>query len=72
MGRRVPKNLARTHPTLDKLALAARSLGLEFKIEPEKAHPKAWWEPGRIAVKKVEKKEILLKKLAKKMKSLRK
>ncbi len=65
------KNIARPNPSFDKLVKAAQALNLEFKIEPEKAHPKAWWINGRIAVPKKEKKQVLVKKIAKKLKSLK-
>ena len=71
-GRRVNKNVARPNPSLELLVRAAQSLNLEFKVEPEKAHPKKWWEPGRIAIPMKEKKQVLLNKISRKLKSLKK
>ncbi len=50
-GRRIPSNLAAPNVTLDILAAAARSAGLEVEPHPEKRYPRDWTrETGYIVV----------------------
>ncbi|MCD6530535.1 signal recognition particle protein Srp19 [Candidatus Bathyarchaeota archaeon] len=64
-GRRVPKRLAVKSPRLDEIAKAARDLGFNPKVYPEKAYPKAPYEKsGVVVVTGKAKKTDLLKKLA--------
>lgn len=67
-GRRVSRALAVQNPTLDKIAAAIRLLGLEFKIEADKAYPKSWYNrSGRILVENTLPKTELLRKIAQKI-----
>ncbi|MHA1301038.1 MAG: signal recognition particle subunit SRP19/SEC65 family protein [Candidatus Helarchaeota archaeon] len=72
-GRRVNKKIAVKSPSLENMAKAAASLGYQFELEPTKAHPKCWWNKGRIAiVNPSDKKGRILVKLSKKMKKSKK
>ncbi len=51
-GRRVPVELAVKSPTAERIAIAARSLGLDAYIEDAR-YPRAWWvSSGRVVVEK--------------------
>ncbi|MHA1378803.1 MAG: signal recognition particle subunit SRP19/SEC65 family protein [Candidatus Helarchaeota archaeon] len=72
-GRRVNKKIAIKAPSLEIITKTAASLGYKFEIEPGKAHPKAWWNQGRLAIiNPTEKKSTILVKLSKKMKQTKK
>jgi signal recognition particle subunit SRP19 len=69
-GRRVPKALAVERPTPDRLASAAKALGLSAETEPEAAHSRAPWAGGgRVKIQKRGTKEALLREIARKLKS---
>lgn len=68
-GRRVPKELAVERPTPDRLAAAARGLGLAAEVEAGSSHPRAPWAGGgRVAVQKRGSKESLMKEIARRLK----
>lgn len=68
-GRRVNRKMAVKSPTLEIIAKTAASLGYKLEIEPEKAHPKTWWNKGRLAIlSSTEKKGKILIKISKKLK----
>lgn len=71
-GRRLPKKLCVPSPNIDMLEKALKSLGLDYKIYPEAAHPRLpWVKTGFIAVKKGKKrKNQILKKVAIELKRL--
>ncbi len=69
-GRRVPKNLA-FDPKLETIAKAARELGYEIEIEPDKRYPRFWWrERGRIIIDTDEPKNEVIKKIARKIRNV--
>jgi signal recognition particle subunit SRP19 len=73
-GRRIPLNLALRNPTIEELAKAASSLGLDFEVHPEKMHPRAWFEGpgGCLFIKKGGlRKTMLLRNLAKEVNRIR-
>ncbi|MDH7509299.1 MAG: signal recognition particle subunit SRP19/SEC65 family protein [Methanomassiliicoccales archaeon] len=52
-GRKVRRSLAINDPTVELLAKAVEKLGLEYRIEKDKAYPSNWWDhKGRILVEK--------------------
>lgn len=68
-GRKVSRSLAIDQPTLDMVALAVKKLGLEHKVESDKAYPGNWYaHGGRVLVEKKMKKAQLLVKVAELMK----
>ncbi len=68
-GRRVPRALAVDGPTPDRLAAAAKALGLAAEVEAEAAHSRAPWAGGgRVKVQKRGTKEALMKEVARKLK----
>lgn len=68
-GRRVPKASASDEVTVEKVAGAARALGLEPVVEEKAAYPGRWWRrAGRVVVKKTMAKEKLLRKVAGRLK----
>lgn len=73
-GRRIPKKLALPSVDVELIVLAARRLGLEFKVKTEARYPASWWgTPGLVLIRKTTErsKTLLLKELAKKMKALK-
>lgn len=65
-GRRVSKKLAKSSPTVEDLAKAAKKLGLNPVVEKDKSYPRFWYEKrGRILVEKKMSKTELLKKISK-------
>lgn len=70
-GRRVPKNIAVDKPSLDNMYRIAKEMGLNPEIEKEAKHPSKQWDyKGRILVDKKDKKEKILREIAKRLKSL--
>jgi signal recognition particle subunit SRP19 len=68
-GRRVPKALAVERPTPDRLAAAAKALGLAAEAEAGASHSRAPWAGGgRVKVQKRGTKEALLREVARKLK----
>lgn len=71
-GRKIPKNLAVSNPTLTELQAAAAKLGLTPEIEVDAAHPAIpWRKTGRIWVQKQEPKMQILAKIAKEIAGMR-
>ena len=69
-GRRVPKYLA-FEPKLETIAKAARELGYEVEVEPEKRYPRFWWqEKGRILIETEEPKNSVIIKIARKIRNI--
>jgi len=67
-GRRVSKSLAIPNPTTESIAKALARLGLDFKIEEEKAYPGNWFHhKGRALVENSMPKGELLRKIAERM-----
>ncbi|HTY46163.1 MAG TPA: signal recognition particle subunit SRP19/SEC65 family protein [Methanomassiliicoccales archaeon] len=63
-GRKVKKSLAVANPNLEMLEKAVQKLGLEYKVEAEKAFPGAWYEKkGRLLVDRTIAKSELLPKV---------
>ncbi len=63
-GRKVKKGLAINDPDVDQIAAALRKLGLEHKIEREKAYPANWFlKKGRVLVSKTMPKSQLVQKV---------
>ena len=70
-GRRVPKNYAIEQPTVEKIESALKALNLEYSVETHVAYPRRWWvQSGRVIVKTNTKKQILIRRLAKKLKEI--
>lgn len=64
-GRRVPKKLASTSPTVEDIARAAKRLKLNPKIERSKSYPGRWWKSsGRVLVRSNEPKTKIIKRVA--------
>ena len=71
-GRKLPKNLAMSDPTLAELQAAAARLGLHPEIEADAAHPAIpWRKTGRIRIQKRHPKMQALAKIAKEVASIR-
>ena len=69
-GRRVPKNLA-FEAKLETIIKAVKSLGYDFVVEENKRYPKFWWsERGRIIIETDERKNEVIRKIAKKVTGL--
>jgi signal recognition particle subunit SRP19 len=62
-GRKVKKSLSIPQPTTELISKACQSLGLENKVENEKAYPGRWYEKkGRVLVdRKLPKSKLLVK-----------
>lgn len=50
-GRRVPRGLAITDPTVDEIAKAVQQVGYDAVIERDKTYPREYEERGRVVVK---------------------
>lgn len=71
-GRVISREDAVDEPTLKEISEASDSLGLNPEMEPEKSHPKEWWEEsGRVVVDKKWPKSVLAKKVAEQIKGRR-
>ena len=71
-GRRVPRNLAISSPKVEEIHAAARSLGLQSMIDPDRAHPSTHWEKdGRVLITGNYVKASLVRKVAEKLKESR-
>ena len=71
-GRRISKSLAIQNPSLIEIEKAAKKLGLNPKVEKDKAYPKEWWEvSGRVLIDKVKPKSLLLKDIAEEIRRMR-
>ncbi|MCD4815474.1 MAG: signal recognition particle protein Srp19 [Methanosarcinales archaeon] len=52
-GRIIPRKISVTSPELKEIVQAAKDLGLNPKVERDKAYPKSWWKvSGRVLVDK--------------------
>lgn len=68
-GRRVPRAVAVERPTLDRLAAAAKALGLAAEVESGASHSRAPWAGGgRVAVQKQGSKEAVMREIARRLK----
>jgi signal recognition particle subunit SRP19 len=68
-GRKVPIKLAVENPSIEKIARAAKTLGLNPVIEKDARYPSRHWEGGgRVLVEKKNKKSSILKSIARLMK----
>ncbi|NPA75904.1 MAG: hypothetical protein GXO25_07500 [Euryarchaeota archaeon] len=69
-GRRVPKSMA-FEAKVETIARALRALGYDFEIEPDKRYPRFWWkEKGRLVVNTDERKNEVIKKIARKVRNI--
>lgn len=74
MGRRVPLRLAVEKPRLEEIILAAKRAGYNRIVEePDAKHPACWFEQnnGRIIVYTDEKKSVVIRKIANRLKEIR-
>ncbi len=72
-GRRVPKNLAVPSPKVEEVHQAAKSLGLQAIIDPDRSHPTTpWQKEGRLMVEGNYVKSSVIRKIAEKLKASRK
>lgn len=71
-GRRVAKKWAVESPTVEDVASAARALGLDPKVEPDKGFPSTpWRREGRVLVRADYFKTSVVRKIAEKMRASR-
>jgi signal recognition particle subunit SRP19 len=71
-GRRVPKSLAVQSPKFLEVLEAARNLGLELEVVPEKGYPKTpWVKAGMLLVEKKGSKEQAISRIAKQLQKAR-
>lgn len=72
MGRIIALKNAVKEPQLNEIKEAARKLGLNPEVEPEKAYPKSWWEKsGRVLVDDTGPKSVIAKQIALYIKKIR-
>jgi signal recognition particle subunit SRP19 len=71
-GRIISRKNAIKEPHLNEINEAAKKLGLNPEVEPEKAYPKSWWEvSGRVLVDDNGPKSVLAKQIALSIKKMR-
>ncbi len=71
-GRRVPKGLAVEAPTVEEIEKAAKALGLQPKVEADKAYPASHWKhDGRVLVRADYFKTSIVRKVAERIKAAR-
>ena len=71
-GRIISRKNAIKEPRLNEIKEAARQLGLNPEVEPEKAYPKTWWEvSGRVLVDDKGPKSVIAKQIASSIKKMR-
>lgn len=71
-GRIISRKNAIKEPQLNEIKEAARQLGLNPEVEPEKAYPKYWWEiSGRVLVDDNGPKSVIVKQIASAIKKIR-
>jgi signal recognition particle subunit SRP19 len=71
-GRIIARKNSMKEPQLNEINEAAKQLGLNPEIEPEKAYPKSWWEiSGRVLVDDKGPKSIITKQIALSIKKMR-
>ena len=67
-GRRVSKKYAVDKPSIENIAKAAKSLGLNPEIDKSAAHPsRNWTNEGRVIIDKKETKTKLLQQIARRL-----
>ena len=71
-GRIISRKSAVKEPHLNEITEAARKLGLNPEVEPEKAYPKSWWEvSGRVLIDDNGPKSVIAKQIALSIKKMR-
>ena len=51
-GRRVPKKIAVSQPSIQKIIYALRKLEKDYEVEKDKRYPRTWWRSsGRVLVR---------------------
>lgn len=71
-GRIISRKNSIKEPHLNEIKEAARQLGLNPEVEPEKAYPKSWWEvSGRVLVDDNGPKSVIAKQIALTIKKMR-
>lgn len=71
-GRIISRKNSIKEPHLNEIKEAARQLGLNPEVEPEKAYPKSWWEvSGRVLVDDNGPKSVIAKQIASTIKKAR-
>jgi signal recognition particle subunit SRP19 len=71
-GRIISRKNAIKEPQLNEIKEAAKQLGLNPEVEPEKAYPKSWWEvSGRVLVDDKGPKSVVAKQIASTIKKMR-
>jgi len=71
-GRIISKKRAVEEPTLEEIRKAAEELGLDPELQPEKSHPKSWWEEsGRVLVDRDGPNSVAAKRIAERIKKSR-
>ena len=64
-GRIISRKNAVKEPHLNEIKEAAKKLGLNPEVEPEKAYPKSWWEVcGRVLIDDKGPKSVIAKQIA--------
>jgi len=72
-GRIIPRKISVTSPELKEIVQAAKDLGLNPKVERDKAYPKSWWKvSGRVLVDKKGVKSGIVREIAKRVGQSRK
>jgi signal recognition particle subunit SRP19 len=71
-GRIIPRKISVTSPELNEIVKAAKELGLNPKVERDKAYPKSWWKvSGRVLVDKKGIKSGIVREIARKIGDMR-
>ena len=71
-GRRVPKNLAVPSPKVEEVHSAAKALGLQSIIDPDRAHSSTpWQKEGRVLIQGDFMKSSVVKKVAERLRAAR-
>jgi signal recognition particle subunit SRP19 len=71
-GRIISRKNAIKEPHLNEIKEAAKKLGLNPEVEPEKAYPKSWWEvSGRVLVDDKGPKSVIAKQISLAIKKMR-
>lgn len=71
-GRRVPRNLAVSSPKVEEVHSAAKALGLQSVIDPDRAHPSTpWQKEGRVLIQGNYVKASVVRRVAERVKTTR-
>ncbi|AKB20481.1 Signal recognition particle SEC65 subunit [Methanosarcina sp. WH1] len=71
-GRIISRKNSIKDPHLNEIKEAAKQLGLNPEVEPEKAYPKSWWEvSGRVLVDDKGPKSVIAKQISLSIKKMR-